>query len=113
MRLHHGKALLGSRRVLATEVSKPAVAAAGENLAANGVGNVTIARLTAEELGMAWRGERTFERLRLAGVDLAAMNFTTILVSPGGPPSAVLFHLLAGRCLPWREQCGHSSTVYM
>ena len=72
--------------MLATEVSKPAVAAAGENLAANGVSNVAIARLTAEELGTAWRGERSFERLRLAGVDLAAMSFSTILVSTAGPP---------------------------
>ena len=72
--------------MLATEVSKPAVATAGENLAANGVSNVAIARLTAEELGTAWRGERSFERLRLAGVDLAAMSFSTILVSTAGPP---------------------------
>ncbi|KAK9846519.1 hypothetical protein WJX81_005828 [Elliptochloris bilobata] len=70
------------RRVLATEVSKAAVAAAAENLSANSVANVAIARLTAEELSAAWRGERTFERLRQAGVDLAAMDFTTILVDP-------------------------------
>lgn len=69
------------RQVLATEVSKASVAAAAENLSANGVANVAIARLTAEELTAAWRGERTFERLRLAGVDLAAMRFITILVS--------------------------------
>ena len=67
-------------------MSKPAVAAAGENLAANGVSNVAIARLTAEELGMAWRGERTFERLRLAGVDLSAMDFSSILVSAEESP---------------------------
>jgi len=67
------------RRVLATEVSKTAVAAAAANLAANGAGNVAIARLTAEEFGTAWRGERAFERLRAAGVDLAALRFNTIL----------------------------------
>lgn len=78
--------------MLATEVSKPAVAAAGENLAANGVGNVAIARLTAEELGAAWRGERSFERLRLAGVDLAAMSFSTILVGTGVPPPHCRWH---------------------
>ena len=81
-------AICGCRNVLATEVSKPAVAAASENLAANGVGNVAIARLTAEELGTAWRGERSFERLRLAGVDLAAMAFSTILVRTDGAPPA-------------------------
>ena len=89
-RIASSHALCGHRSVLATEVSKPAVAAAGENLAANGVGNVAIARLTAEELGTAWRGERSFERLRLAGVDLAVMNFSTILVSTDGAPPAVL-----------------------
>ena len=73
------------RRVLATEVSKTAVAAAVANLAANGAGNVAIARLTAEEFGTAWRGERAFERLRAAGVDLAALRFSTILAraAPG------------------------------
>lgn len=102
--------------MLATEVSKPAVAAAGENLAANGVGNVAIARLTAEELGTAWRGERSFERLRRAGVDLAAMSFSTILVStdvtllacwvmPGCRGGS---HSPARRCARFRRCCSEN-----
>jgi hypothetical protein len=86
------------RRVLATEVSKTAVAAAVANLTANGAGNVAIARLTAEEFGTAWRGERAFERLRAAGVDLAALRFSTILAraAPAAPACGCL--VCAGSC---------------
>ena len=43
------------RRVVATEVAKPSVALARDNLALNGVTNATVARLSAEEFVEAQR----------------------------------------------------------
>ena len=43
-------------RILATEVSKVATRAANENLAENGIGNVALARLSAEEMTQALTG---------------------------------------------------------
>jgi tRNA (uracil-5-)-methyltransferase len=68
------------RRVLATEVSKVSVAAAKENLAANGVTNVDVVRLSSEELTRALDEGKTFERLN--GVDLSAFDLKTVLVDP-------------------------------
>ncbi|MBL8399246.1 MAG: tRNA (uridine(54)-C5)-methyltransferase TrmA [Candidatus Accumulibacter sp.] len=68
------------RRVLATEVGKSSVRAALANLADNGVDNVTLVRLSAEELTQALNGVRPFRRL--AGVDLSGYRFATVLVDP-------------------------------
>jgi tRNA (uracil-5-)-methyltransferase len=70
------------RRVVATEVSKPSVAAAKRNLEANGAGgNSFVARMSSEEFVAAWRaGGRAYHRL--AGLDLAACDFGTLLVDP-------------------------------
>jgi tRNA (uracil-5-)-methyltransferase len=68
------------RKVLATEISKTSVAAALHNLADNGVDNVTLVRLSAEELTQALNGVREFRRLQ--GVDLAGYRFGTIFVDP-------------------------------
>ena len=66
--------------VLATEISKTSVNAALANLADNQIDNVTLVRLSAEELTQALNGVRPFRRL--AGVNLADYNFGTVFVDP-------------------------------
>lgn len=61
-------------------MSKASVAAAEFNLEANGVSNVSIARLTAEEFTAAWRGEKEYNRAK--DLDLKAHKLQTILVDP-------------------------------
>lgn len=68
------------RKVLATEIAKPSVAAAQFNIAANRVENVQIIRMSAEEFTQAMNGVRTFNRLK--GIDLQAYECNTILVDP-------------------------------
>jgi len=68
------------RRVLATEVSKSATAAARVNLADNAIDNALLVRLSAEEVGQALSGTRVFRRL--AGVNLADYEFGTVFVDP-------------------------------
>ena len=68
------------RKVLATEISKASVNAALANLADNGVDNVTLVRLSAEELTQALNGVRPFRRL--AGIDLSSYDFGTVFVDP-------------------------------
>ncbi|MFM5087313.1 tRNA (uridine(54)-C5)-methyltransferase TrmA [Aeromonas media] len=68
------------RKVLATEIAKPSVDSAQYNIAANGVDNLIILRMSAEEFTMAMRGEREFNRLK--GVDLGAYQCNTIFVDP-------------------------------
>ncbi len=67
-------------KVLATEISKTSVAAAEHNFAANGIDNVQIARLSAEEFTQALNRERPFRRL--AHVDLDRYRLNTIFVDP-------------------------------
>jgi tRNA (uracil-5-)-methyltransferase len=68
------------RKVLATEISKSSVNAALANLADNGVDNVTLVRLSAEELTQALNEVRPFRRLQ--GIDLSSYNFGTVFVDP-------------------------------
>lgn len=68
------------RKCLATEVSKVSVAAARENIAANGADNITVARLSSEELTLAMDQGKYFSRLD--GVDLDAFDLKTVLVDP-------------------------------
>ena len=68
------------RKVLATEISKSSVNAALANLADNGVDNVTLVRLSAEELTQALNEVRPFRRLQ--GIDLQSYNFGTVFVDP-------------------------------
>ena len=68
--------------VLATEVSKVATRAAIDNLASNEVSNVEFARLSAEEMGTALRGERPFRRLQQLSKPLERYSFSTIFVDP-------------------------------
>ena len=67
-------------RVLATEVSSSSVGAAHFNLDANAVDNVTVVRMSSDEISRALAGEREFNRLR--GIDLSAYAFSTLFVDP-------------------------------
>ena len=68
----------------ATELNKDSVSLAQANLAANGVDNVKVARLSAEDVAQALDGIRTFSRLAEAGLsDLRTSHrFSTLLVDP-------------------------------
>ncbi|MFZ7216472.1 tRNA (uridine(54)-C5)-methyltransferase TrmA [Avibacterium avium] len=68
------------RKVLATEIAKPSVAAAQFNIAANHINNLQIIRMSAEEFTQAMNGVRAFNRLK--GIDLQAYNCNTIFVDP-------------------------------
>ncbi|HQX07227.1 MAG TPA: tRNA (uridine(54)-C5)-methyltransferase TrmA [Zoogloea sp.] len=67
-------------RVLATEVSKSSVQAADYNLEANGVSNVTMVRMSSDEISDALSGGREYRRMQ--GVDLASYTFSTLFVDP-------------------------------
>jgi tRNA (uracil-5-)-methyltransferase len=67
-------------RVLATEISKPSVAAAQFNIQTNNIDNVTILRMSSEEFVEALKGTKTFNRLE--GIDLQSYNCNTVLVDP-------------------------------
>jgi len=68
------------RKVLATEISKTSVNAALHNLADNRVDNVTLVRLSAEELTQALNEVRPFRRLH--GIDLKSYQFGSVFVDP-------------------------------
>ncbi|GAB4817016.1 hypothetical protein N2152v2_004062 [Parachlorella kessleri] len=68
------------RQVVATEVSKPSVAAAKRNFELNGVTNVFVARMSSEDFTEAWKEGRKMTRLQ--GLDLAGCDFQTLLVDP-------------------------------
>lgn len=70
--------------VVATELSKASVSLAERNLAANNVTNARVARLSAEEYVAAVDGDRTFRRLREAGIDAGALDVeaSTLFVDP-------------------------------
>lgn len=68
------------RRVLATEISRTSVASARENLAANGLENVTVGRMSAEEFAQALKGEKGGRRVAEWALD--DYDFTTVLVDP-------------------------------
>lgn len=68
--------------VLATELSKTSVRAARENLAENGIDNVQIIRLSAEEVTQAMKREREFRRLAELSKPLHEYDLRTIFVDP-------------------------------
>ena len=70
------------RRVLATELSKASVDLAERNLATNGVDNVAVGRLSAEEFVEAHTGGRRFHRLDSKGIDVATYDMRTLFVDP-------------------------------
>ena len=67
-------------RVLATELAAPSVEAAQYNIEANGVENLQIIRMSAEDFTDAMAGKREFYRLK--GIDLKSYNCHTIFVDP-------------------------------
>lgn len=67
-------------KVMATEIAKSSVNSAHFNLQTNHVDNVTIVRLSSEEMTQALAKVRPFRRL--ADGDLTSFNFGTILVDP-------------------------------
>lgn len=68
------------RRVLATEISRTSVASAEENLTANGIDNVVIGRMSAEEFTAALKGEKVGRRV--TAMALEEFDFSTVLVDP-------------------------------
>lgn len=68
------------KKVLATEVSKVSVASAKTNFDLNGIDNVTVVRLSSEEITQALNGDRPFRRLKDVALD--AFNFSTVFVDP-------------------------------
>ena len=70
------------RRVLATELSKPATEAARWNAEFNKVDNVEFARLSAEEMTSAMAGERPYRRLAHLHQPLDQYDLRTLLVDP-------------------------------
>jgi len=68
------------RRVLATEISKTSVNAALANIEANGIDNIELVRLSAEELTQALNEVRPFRRL--ADIDLKSYQFGSVFVDP-------------------------------
>ncbi len=69
-------------QVLATELSKRSIQAALHNQNINGVDNLALARLSAEEMSAALRGEREFRRLKNLSRPLADYQFSTLFVDP-------------------------------
>lgn len=68
------------RKVLATEISTSSVNSAQYNIEKNGIDNLKIIRMSAEEFTQAMNGVREFYRLR--GVDLKSYDCNTIFVDP-------------------------------
>ncbi|HGO5822956.1 TPA: tRNA (uridine(54)-C5)-methyltransferase TrmA [Mannheimia haemolytica] len=68
------------RKVLATEISKSSVQSAQYNIEKNGIENLQIIRMSAEEFTQAMNGVRAFYRLK--GIDLKAYECNTIFVDP-------------------------------
>lgn len=68
------------RKVLATEVSGSSVEAAQYNIEVNGISNLQIIRMSAEDFSDALIGKREFFRLK--GIDLKSYDCQTIFVDP-------------------------------
>lgn len=68
------------RKVLATELAGPSVDAAHYNIVVNGVDNLQIVRMSAEDFSDAMNGKREFNRLK--GIDLKSYECNTIFVDP-------------------------------
>lgn len=68
------------KKVLATELASPSVEAAQYNIEKNGVTNLQIIRMSAEDFSDAMAGKREFQRLR--GIHLSDYECNTIFVDP-------------------------------
>ncbi len=67
-------------KILATEISKDSVDAAYFNLKKNNIENVSICRMSSEEITLALNGVRKFRRLK--NIDLDNYKLNTIFVDP-------------------------------
>jgi tRNA (uracil-5-)-methyltransferase len=67
-------------RVLANEIAKTSIADAQLNMARNQIDNITLARMSSEELTQALSGVRTFRRLE--GIALSDYQFGCVFVDP-------------------------------
>ena len=67
-------------KILATEISKASVASAETNFKSNRIDNVSVARLSSDEIAQAVEGKRLFRRLN--DHNLKNYNFSTVLVDP-------------------------------
>lgn len=67
-------------KVLGTEISRVSVQSAQTNITLNQIENVVIARMSAEEVAAAMRGE--FESRRVDELQLENYDFKTVLVDP-------------------------------
>lgn len=68
------------RKVLATELAGPSVQAAQYNIEVNGIENLQIIRMSAEDFSDAMAGKREYNRLK--GIDLNSYACNTIFVDP-------------------------------
>ena len=68
------------RKVLATELAAPSVEAAQFNIEVNGIENLQIIRMSAEDFSDAMSGTREYYRLK--GIDLKSYECNTIFVDP-------------------------------
>jgi tRNA (uracil-5-)-methyltransferase len=68
--------------VIATEISTASINAARANLVDNGIENVQVVRLSAEEVTQAMCAQRIFRRLRNLPRTLDQFNLNTIFVDP-------------------------------
>ncbi len=67
-------------KILATEIAKASVNSAQLNLAENDIDNVTVVRLSSEDMTQAMNQVRPFRRLQ--GIDLKSFRFGSVLVDP-------------------------------
>lgn len=69
-----------ARKVLATEINKQAIKFANLNMELNGIKNLQLGRISAEEFVEAINGVRPFKRLE--HIDFAEYDFDTVFVDP-------------------------------
>ena len=67
-------------KVLATEIAKPSINAAKENMILNDVQNIEFVRMSVEEFVEALDGKREFRRMN--EIDIDSYNINTIFVDP-------------------------------
>lgn len=79
--------------VIATELAKTSIRAAHANLEENGIDNVQLLRLSAEEVTQAMNAERVFRRLQELPKPLDQYQLNTLLVDP--PRAGLDLHTLA------------------
>ena len=70
------------RKVFSTEVTRVATKTCFKNLDINGIDNVKLARLSAEEVSEALSGVREFFRLKEANIDVKDYDLKTLLIDP-------------------------------